>query len=399
MSGSSRPMSTKTKPLRMKPIIFQVLSHRTRLLGVRIVPSRPPTTRPAVTAARTPDRPHASAGRKAANGMTREIATSTGGSSRRRSSHTAPRPTMIPSATPPTAATKNPTRASERTKLPVTTASTAARYATRADASLKRDSPSMRVTTTRGAPSRRKTLVAASASVGATIAPRANAAPAEVRHDRMRDDGDAHHREDHEADRQARDRHEVRAQVAPRRRDSGAEEQRRQEDQQHQLRLERDRRQAGHECEAEAAEHHQGRERDTQPAGELVQDRDRDEDGQDRDEDLHPAMMPFRAGVMPLAPPKRSGAVSVASRRRPWRRRSAPVGARYRGWEDPVLTGLKCWRPSDRRPCRAARRRRRRAPTAASMKRSSIAIRWPRRCTPGCIVIDQRGHRARARYA
>ena len=109
--------------------------------------------------------------------MTREIATSTGGSSRRASSHTAPRPTMIPSATPPTAATKNPTRASERTKLPVTTASTAARYATRADASLKRDSPSMRVTTTRGAPSRRKTLVAASASVGATIAPSAKAPP------------------------------------------------------------------------------------------------------------------------------------------------------------------------------------------------------------------------------
>ena len=37
-SGSSNPISTNTKPLRTNPIIFQVVSHRTRLLGLGIVP-------------------------------------------------------------------------------------------------------------------------------------------------------------------------------------------------------------------------------------------------------------------------------------------------------------------------------------------------------------------------
>ena len=41
-------------------------------------------TRPAVTAASTPDSPSRSAGRYAANGITSEITTSTGGSSSRR---------------------------------------------------------------------------------------------------------------------------------------------------------------------------------------------------------------------------------------------------------------------------------------------------------------------------
>jgi hypothetical protein len=44
-------MRTNANPLRTKPIIFQLVSQRIRLLGVRIVPSRLPMTRPAVTAA------------------------------------------------------------------------------------------------------------------------------------------------------------------------------------------------------------------------------------------------------------------------------------------------------------------------------------------------------------
>ena len=56
-------MSTNTKPLSTNPTIFQVLSQSTRLLGLRIVPSRLPMTRPAATAASTPDRPNRSAGR------------------------------------------------------------------------------------------------------------------------------------------------------------------------------------------------------------------------------------------------------------------------------------------------------------------------------------------------
>ncbi len=55
IAGSSSPISTKTKPLRTNPIIFQLVSHRTRLFGVRIVPIRLPITNPAVTAASTPD--------------------------------------------------------------------------------------------------------------------------------------------------------------------------------------------------------------------------------------------------------------------------------------------------------------------------------------------------------
>ena len=224
--------------------------------------------------------------------MTREIATSTGGSSRRREQSAATRPTTTPSAIPPTAATTNPTRASDRTKLPVTTASTAARYATRAVASLKRDSPSMRVTTRRGAPSRRKTRRGRE-RVGRRDdrAERERTAPAEVRDDRMRHHGDDDHREEHEADREAQERREVRAQIAARRRDRGAEEQRRQEDQQDQLRLELDRGRPGTNARPRPPSTSRVGIRDAEPAGELVQDRDRDEDGQDRGQGLHDCLI------------------------------------------------------------------------------------------------------------
>ena len=66
--------------------------------------------------------------------------------------------------------------ASASEKTPVAAAAIANRYATRAVASLTRLSPSRIVTTRRGTPSRWKIAVAATASGGATIAPRANAA-------------------------------------------------------------------------------------------------------------------------------------------------------------------------------------------------------------------------------
>ena len=125
--GSSRPISTKTKPLRTKPTIFQVVSHRTRLYGVRILPNLLPMTSPAATAASTPDRPSCSAGRYAANGMTSEITTSTGGSSSRRRISPATLPTTAPIATPPTVATTNEASESVRTNVPLTTATTATR--------------------------------------------------------------------------------------------------------------------------------------------------------------------------------------------------------------------------------------------------------------------------------
>ena len=169
-------MRTNRKPLRTNPIIFQVVSHSTRLLGVRIVPSRLPITRPAVTAARTPDRPSRSAGRYAANGMTTEIRTSTGGSSRRRRISPETRPTAAPMRIPPTPAMTKPTSEFERMNVPLIAAIAAARYATSAVASLNRASPSISVRMILGVPSLRKTAVAARASVGPTIAPRVNAA-------------------------------------------------------------------------------------------------------------------------------------------------------------------------------------------------------------------------------
>ena len=63
MSGSARPISTKISPLRTNPTIFQDVSHRTRLLGERIVPSRRPITSPAVTTASTPDSSNCTASR------------------------------------------------------------------------------------------------------------------------------------------------------------------------------------------------------------------------------------------------------------------------------------------------------------------------------------------------
>jgi hypothetical protein len=62
-------------------------------------------------------------------------------------------------------------------KVPVTTTDTATRYKTSAVPSLMRLSPSRIVTIRRGAPRRPAIAVAATGSVGETIAPRTNAAP------------------------------------------------------------------------------------------------------------------------------------------------------------------------------------------------------------------------------
>ena len=81
----------------------------------------------------------------------------------------------MPNAIPPaTLTTKSPV-ASSRSKLPPT-ATTAVRYATSAVPSLTRLSPSITDVTFRGTPRRRAIVVAASGSVGETMAPSANAA-------------------------------------------------------------------------------------------------------------------------------------------------------------------------------------------------------------------------------
>ncbi len=85
-------------------------------------------------------------------------------------------PTRSPSATPPTETRTNDTLAWASENVPVIAAAMANRYATSAVASFTRLSPSRIVTTRRGTPSRWKIAVAATASGGATIAPRAKAA-------------------------------------------------------------------------------------------------------------------------------------------------------------------------------------------------------------------------------
>ena len=79
----------------------------------------------------------------------------------------------------------------------------AVRSTTSAVASLTSDSPSRMVTTRRGRPIRRAIAVAATASGGATTAPRANAAANGTGSSHQVTSADAERREDHQPDREA----------------------------------------------------------------------------------------------------------------------------------------------------------------------------------------------------
>jgi len=108
---------------------------------------------------------------------------------------------------------------------------------TRAVASFTRLSPSRIVTMRRGTPTRWKIAVAATASGGATIAPRAKA-PAQpsagTKH--VGDRGDDGRGEDHQAEREQDDRPQVRLELADRREVATREEQRRKEHEEHEIR-------------------------------------------------------------------------------------------------------------------------------------------------------------------
>jgi hypothetical protein len=75
------------------------------------------------------------------------------------------------------------------------------------------------LTIRRGAPSRRRIEVAATGSVGPTIAPRAKAGAQPKAEDAVGDDRDRRRRRQHETDREQRDH----PQVAPQRRQVGEE--------------------------------------------------------------------------------------------------------------------------------------------------------------------------------
>ena len=103
----------------------------------------------------------------------------------------------------------------------------------------------------------------------------------------MRHDRDEDHREQHQADRETHERNDVRPQIADRRLCRGREQQWRQEDQQDQVGLELDAGKARDEGQPEATEDEQGRIWHADAAGDLVDDRDRDEDQQDCGQSLH----------------------------------------------------------------------------------------------------------------
>ena len=113
---------------------------------------------------------------------------------------------------PPAAAPTNSSPASTTEKLPPTAAATATRYATSAVASLTRLSPSITLTIRRGAPSRRMIAVAATGSVGETIAPSAKAIGQERPITSCPSTATTPGGREHEADGEQRDRPQVRAQ-------------------------------------------------------------------------------------------------------------------------------------------------------------------------------------------
>ena len=114
--------------------------------------------------------------------------------------------------------------------------------------------------------------------------------PAQAGDERVRHHRDEDHREQDQADREADERREVRAEIADRGFGRGGEEQRRQEDEQDQVGLEVDAGKARDEGQRETAQHEQCRIRHADAAGDLVHDRDGDEDQQDGGQDLHDGM-------------------------------------------------------------------------------------------------------------
>jgi hypothetical protein len=108
--------------------------------------------------------------------------------------------------------------------------------------------------------------------------------PREPRDERVRDHCDRHHRREHEPDGAERHCSQVRADVAQVREERGPVEERRQEHDEHDVRIEADRRHPRHESEQRPAEDEHDRIGDGHPARQRAQARDRDQ--QPRNQDL-----------------------------------------------------------------------------------------------------------------
>ena len=171
------------------------------------------------------------------------------------------RPITTPIATPPSATTTNETddSTSENVAIPSATAA-AARYAMSDEASLMRLSPSRIVTIRRETPSRWKTAVAATASGGATIAPRVSAAARPMPGiEALATSPTATVVNSDEPHREQQDRARVGTEVTDRREVGRREQDRRQEQQEDEVGRELDRGQVRDQTEQDAAEQQQDR--------------------------------------------------------------------------------------------------------------------------------------------
>ena len=174
------PTSRNTAFSRTNWIVSQLMPSARRAVPDWITSLREARTTPVTTTARTPEgwAPSIvtfSATTNATNGASTDTEVSTTTSSMRRRAATSTAATSTPITRPPSVATV----ASKPIRQAVTDparAAIATRRATRAIASLTRLSPSRMFTSRRGRPIRRATAVAATASGGATMAPRAKPA-------------------------------------------------------------------------------------------------------------------------------------------------------------------------------------------------------------------------------
>ena len=143
--------------------------------------------------------------------------------------------------------------------------------------SLTRLSPSISETMRRGAPSRDVISVAASASVGETIAPSVNATAHGSPIHSCATTATAAIVAADETEREQRDRPLVRAQVAQRREERARVQERRKHGDEHDVRRKRDVRQPGDEAHHDPAQHEQDRQRQPQRRREREERADRDE--------------------------------------------------------------------------------------------------------------------------
>ena len=204
-------------------------------------------------------------------------------SSSRRLTSAIAAPTTSPIAIPPTTATTKSTVASNSENLPPIAAATATRYAISAEESLSRLSPSTRFTRRRGAPSWRAIAVAATGSVGETMAPSANATAQGRPMSSWPTTATAQVVASTNPIEVSDKRAGVGAQRPQIREEGRHVEQRRQEDHQHQVGVELDVRDAGQVAERDRPEHEHDRVRDAEQPSDDAQRRDRDAQAEDQE--------------------------------------------------------------------------------------------------------------------